>query len=60
MPGKIDDFNVPEGTTVGAVLQQAGLDANGFEIRLDGQDTTTDTVVRDGQTILLVRKVKGN
>lgn len=60
MPGIINDLEVGEGATVATVLELAGLNADGFEVRLDGVETALTTPVREGQTVLLVRKVKGN
>ncbi len=60
MPGNIEDYEVNEGATVNDVLAQANLDPNGFEIRVDGENADLGDTVEAGQSVLLVRKVKGN
>lgn len=46
--------------TVREVLQTAGFDSNGYEIRMSGEPVKDDTIVTDGRTILLLRPVVGN
>jgi len=61
LPGKIRTIEAPEsGCTVGTLLTQAGLNATGHEIRVDNQLATLNTPVRNNQTVLLIRPVKGN
>lgn len=61
LPGKIKTLQVPESDcTVGALLGAAGLSSQGYEIRLDNQPAKLDTPVRNNQTVLLIRPVKGN
>lgn len=60
MPGRIATVEVPDGALVNDVLAAAGLQTDGFEVRLDGSECQLDAPVRDGQTVLLVRKIKGN
>ena len=61
LPGKIRTLDAPaEGTTVGTLLAQAGLSATGHEIRVDNQLANLNTPVRNNQTVLLIRPVKGN
>jgi len=60
IPGRIEEYMVPENSTVNDVLGTAGLDPTGQEARIDGREVQLGEVVQDGQTLLLVRKIKGN
>lgn len=61
MPGKINEFAVEVGTSIGALLDLAELNAEGFEIKVDGQVATTDSVVSNSTNlVLLAKQVKGN
>ena len=63
MPGRIEEFAVEVGSTVGSVLALAGLDATGFEVKVDGVRVTDldGTKVSEGtNAILLAKQVKGN
>src|SRR5262249_59154773 len=61
VPGNIKKL-VLEGTdwTVKDVLKYAELDASGYELRMGGQPVDLNSKVTDGQTLLLVRTVRGN
>jgi hypothetical protein len=50
----------PEHATVGDAVRAAGLSAEGYQIRISGDAVNTGTRVVDGQTILLLRAVRGN
>lgn len=50
----------PDRATVGDAVRAAGLSAEGYEIRVAGDAVRTDARVADGQTILLLRAVRGN
>lgn len=61
MPGKIESFAVNTGTSIGDVLELAGLNPDGFEVKVDGETTELTSSVTDSTNmILLVKKVKGN
>ena len=61
MPGRITEVVVEVGTSIKDVLEIAGLDANGFEIKVDGNPATLDTkVTEDTNLVILAQKVKGN
>ena len=61
VPGNIKKL-VLEGNswTVASVLKQAEVDASGYDIRVSGQPASLTTAVTDGQTVLLLRPVRGN
>ena len=61
MPGRINEFVVEEGSTVGDALSLAGLDASGYEVKVDGERKDLDFVIdEDTNLILLAKLVKGN
>lgn len=63
MPGRIEEFAVEVGSTVASVLTLAGLDASGFEVKVDGvrvTDLNSATVTNGTNAILLAKQVKGN
>jgi putative ubiquitin-RnfH superfamily antitoxin RatB of RatAB toxin-antitoxin module len=63
MPGRVNEFAMPVGTTIKEALRIAGLSADGYEIKVnDVTITLNDTAVVNADTtlILLVKAVKGN
>lgn len=61
MPGRIQEVAVEVGTTVGQVLEIAGLESAGYEIKVDGVVATVDTQITESTNlILLAKQVKGN
>jgi sulfur carrier protein ThiS len=61
VPGKMEKFAMASGSTVADVLNKAGLNAEGYDVRLGGVAVRDlNTPIRDGQTLLLLRPVRGN
>lgn len=60
MPGQINQYALETDATVEDVLEQAGLDPNGFEVRVNGMTGSLETPLADGAIVLLVKKIKGN
>lgn len=60
LPGRIVEVAVEDDATVSVALSVAELDSTGYEIRLNGSPVDLDTYIEDGDTILLVKKIKGN
>lgn len=61
MPGRINEFVVEEGVTLASLLELAGLDASGFDVKVDGTKVTDlNTVVDGANLVLLAKQVKGN
>ena len=61
VPGNIKKLVLEgNGWTVQDVLRYAEIDANGYDIRVSGQPSKLDSAVTDGQTVLLLRPVRGN
>lgn len=61
MPGRIQEILVQPGMKVREVLAMAELDPAGFEIKVDGQQSSLDaTVTENTNLIILAAQVKGN
>lgn len=61
VPGNIKKVALPKDrATVAEALKAASLDASGYEIRLAGDRAGTEAPLKDGQTVLLLRPVRGN
>ena len=61
MPGVLTEVVVESGVTVGQVLEMTGLNATGYEIKMDGITVTTSSVVGENNNLLvLVKQIKGN
>lgn len=62
MPGKINEFAVEIGTPIADLLDQAGLEATGYDVKVDGEkvDLSTAKVTSSTSLVLLVKQVKGN
>lgn len=60
MPGRITELAVDSGMTVLDLLTLAELDAEGYDIKADGEKVSLDAEVNGFNTVLLVKQVKGN
>lgn len=62
IPGKLKQVEFDAGTsvTVADVLSKAEIKADGQDIRVAGQPANMDSVVTNGQTVLLFRPIAGN
>lgn len=60
MPGSFQEIELDDGATVGEAISAANLDPAGYEIRSNNQNAELGDLVEDGQSIMLVKKVKGN
>lgn len=60
LPGRIENIVLNGSRTVKDALDGANLDANGHEIRVNGVVATRDANLVAGDTVLLVRKIRGN
>jgi len=63
MPGQINEFVVEEGTSIANVLNIAGLNASGYEVKVDGYKVTdleNEFVNSDTRLVLLTKMIKGN
>lgn len=60
MPGRITEVVVNTGTTIADVLEVAGLDAQGYSIKVDGQASSLDAKVTESTNlVILAMEVKG-
>ena len=60
MPGRIVEVVVGEEATIQEVLSLAGLDASGFDIKVDGKLAKLDEKVGEANLVILAQRVKGN
>jgi len=60
LPGTIREVEIKEGCTVTEAITRADLDPKGFEVRLNGDPAGPGDQVKDGDTVLLVKKIQGN
>lgn len=60
MPGMIREYDLPEGSTVEDALAEAGLSSEGYDVRINGETARSGAELEDGQSVLLVRQIKGN
>ncbi len=60
LPGRLVDVALEDGATVGDALEQAGLDSSGYEIRVGTLTKNANDRVANGDTVLLVKMIKGN
>jgi sulfur carrier protein ThiS len=62
VPGRITEVNIVDGeTTVREAIQLAGLSLEaGYSARLNGDVADLDEVLEDGDSVTLVKEVKGN
>jgi len=60
LPGRIGEVALNGDRTVRTALEGAELDSEGYEIRVNSEKVGLDHVLTEGDTVLLVRPVKGN
>lgn len=62
MPGRIEEHAVESGVTISELIEQAGLDSSGYDVKVDGVTVTPSEahVTPDTNLVLLVKQVKGN
>lgn len=62
MPGAINEFAVEVGSPISALLSLAGLNTDGFEVKVDGTKVTdfSTPVTESTNLVILSKMVKGN
>jgi len=60
LPGAITEIALNGDRTVQAALEAAGLDATGYEVKVSGNGADLSQVLQDNDTVLLVKKIRGN
>ena len=48
---RVEEIMVEDGATVGTVLDLAGIDPKGYNIRVNRVDATVETVLRNGDDV---------
>lgn len=60
LPGTLSDVALEGGATVADALREAGLSAEGHQIRVNGTNADASRTLAEGDTVLLTRQIKGN
>ena len=61
VPGAMKTLSLENGSTVEDALTIAELEvATGYEIRVDDEIATRDTVLEDGSVVVITKMIKGN
>lgn len=61
IPGVLSDIALNAGATVRDALAAAGLNASGYDVRLNGTTITDlNTTLSNGALVLLAKQIKGN
>jgi len=60
LPGKIEEVALNGGRTVADALEAVELNAEGYETRVNGSPAEPETKLCNGDTVLLVKQIKGN
>lgn len=60
LPGKIQVVELDCGASVNDALRISGLEAEGYEIRVNNTPMDPSSKLRDMDTVLLLKKIKGN
>lgn len=63
MPGRINEFVIEVGSSIGDVLRLAELNPAGYDVKIDGnkvEDFESAKITSTTNLILLARQVKGN
>lgn len=62
LPGRIEVLALEDGkrNVVSTALELAGLSPEGYEIRVNGSPSEMDSVLENGDTVLLAKKIEGN
>ena len=60
VPGTVRTVTLNGARTVRAAATEAGLTVTGFQPRVNGDNATLDTAVRNGDRIVFTKQIKGN
>lgn len=60
LPGRIHEVALNGGRKVKDALEGAGLDPSGFETKVGTVAATMETDLKQGDTVLLVKKIRNN
>jgi len=56
---QVKEFFVEEGQTVGSLLDEVGIDPEGWDLRVNGVPSSRETPLEDGDIVTLVPPIKG-
>lgn len=59
-PGTLKSIDVPEGAAVADILAVAELSEEGYDLRLNGSPASLKDRVSPGDTVYLVKPIRGN
>ncbi len=60
VPGVRKDVDLEDGATAGEAIAEAGFDASGYDVRVNGDSVALSEGLGDGDTVLLFKQIKGN
>lgn len=60
LPGRIDNIVLNGARKVKDAIDGANLRIDGHEIRVNGVEAAVDTDLNQGDTVLLIRRIRGN
>jgi hypothetical protein len=60
LPGRINEVSLGEEKTVQAAVEAAEIEGSGHEVRVNGEPSEMDAELQTGDTVLLIREVRGN
>lgn len=60
MPGRLEEVVVEGGETAKEIFGLVNVDAEGYEIRLDGEVIDANSCVRSGNLLVAMKRIKGN
>lgn len=60
VPGMLNEYAVEQDATVEDVLELADIEVGNRTVMLDGATTGLDAIPRNGATITVTQKIKGN
>lgn len=56
---QVVEYFIEDGATVGTILDEAGINPEGYDLRVNGVPSSRDTTLEDGDVITLIPPVKG-
>ena len=56
---QVKEVFIEDGATVGSVLDEFDVDAEGWDLRVNGNPSSRETSLEDGDVITLVPPIKG-
>ena len=59
-PSTVKSVTLQDGDTVRDAIAAAGFDADGQEIRVDGERVNLDDTVDAGERVILTKRIKGS